>query len=96
MREQRSIVNMSRLVSILVKLCEIRRDIGKGELSRLTSASACLSIKFTVPSRVLGMLAQVDGRDSYGFIAPESLCGGFERVRTGKHRLVAREASRGV
>ena len=89
MREQRSIVNMSRLVSILVKLCKIRRDIGKGELSRLTSASACLSIKFTVPPRVLGVLAQVDRRDAYGFIAPESLLSGFERVGTGKHRLIA-------
>ena len=89
MREQRSIVNMSLFVSILVKLCEIRSDIGKGELSRLPSASACLSIKFTIPPRVLGMLAQVDRRDAYGFIAPESLCSGFERIGTGKHRLVA-------
>ena len=89
MREQRSIVNMSLFVSILVKLCEIRRNVGKGQLSRLTSASACLSIKFTVPPRVLGMLAQVDGRDTYGFIASESLCSGFERVGTGKHRLIA-------
>ena len=40
---------MSLFVSVLVKLCEIRSNIGKGELSRLTSASACLSIKFTVP-----------------------------------------------
>ena len=80
---------MSLFVTVLVKLCKIRRDIGKGELSRLTSASACLSIKFTVPSRVLGMLAQVDGRDSYGFIASESLCSGFERVGTGKDSLIA-------
>ena len=89
MREQRSIVNMSLFVSILVKLCEIRRDIGQGQLSRLTSASACLSIKFTVPPRVLGMLAQVDRRDAYGFITSESLLSGIERIGTGKHRLVA-------
>ena len=89
MREQRSIVNMSLFVTVLVKLCEIRRDIGQGQLSRLTSASACLSIKFTVPSRVLGVLAQVDGRDTYGFIASESLCSGFERVGTGKDSLIA-------
>ena len=89
MRAQRSIVNMSLFVSILVKLCEIRRDIGQGQLSGLPSSSACLSIKFTVPSRVLGMLAQVDRRDAYSFIAPESLCSGFKRVGTGKHRLVA-------
>ena len=80
---------MSRLVSILVKLCEIRRDIGQGQLSGLPSPLASLSIKITVPPRVLGMLAQVDGRDSYGFIAPESLLSGFERVGTGKDRLVA-------
>ncbi len=89
MREQRSIVSMSLFVTVLVKLCKIRRDIGKGELSRLTSASACLSIKFTVPSRVLGMLAQVDRRDAYGFIAPESLLSGFQRVGTGKDSLIA-------
>ena len=89
MREQRSIVNMSLFVSILVKLCEIRRDIGQGQLSRLPSASASLSIKFTVPSRVLGMLAQVDRRDAYGFIAPESLLSGFQRVGTGKDSLIA-------
>ena len=89
MREQRSIVKMSRLVTLFVKLREIRRNVGKGQLSRLTSASASLSIKFTVPSRVLGMLAQVDGRDSYSLISPESLCSGFERVGTGKHRLIA-------
>ena len=89
MREQRSIVNMSLFVSILVKLCKIRSDIGQGQLSRLTSASACLSIKFTVPSRVLGMLAQVDRRDAYGFIAPESLLSGFQRVGTGKDSLIA-------
>ena len=89
MREQRSIVSMSLFVTVLVKLCEMRRNVGQGELSRLTSASACLSIKFTVPSRVLGMLAQVDGRDSYGFIAPESLCGRFQRVGTGKDSLIA-------
>ena len=80
---------MSRLVTLFLKLCEIRSDIGKGELSRLTSTLASLSIKFTIPSRVLGMLAQVDGRDSYGFIAPESLCSGFERVGTGKDSLIA-------
>ena len=89
MCEQRSIVNMSLFVSILVKLCEIRRDIGQGQLSGLTSASACLSIKFTVPPAVLGMLAQVDRRDAYSLIASESLLSGFERVRTGKHRLIA-------
>ena len=89
MREQRSIVNMSLFVTVLVKFCEIRRNVGKGQLSRLTSASACLSIKFTVPSRVLGMLAQVDGRDSYGFIASESLLSGFQRVGTGKDSLIA-------
>ena len=89
MREQRSIEKMSRFVTVLVKLCEIRSDIGKGQLSRLTSAPACLSIKFTVPPRVLGMLAQVDRRDAYSLIAPESLCSGFERVGTGEHRLVA-------
>ncbi len=89
MREQRSIVNMSLFVTVLVKLCEIRRNVGKGELSRLPSASASLSIKFTVPPAVFGMLAQVDRRDTYGFIAPESLCSGFERVGTGKHRLIA-------
>ena len=89
MREQRSIVNMSLFVTVLVKFCEIRRNVGKGQLSRLTSASACLSIKFTIPPAVLGMLAQVDRRDAYGFIASESLLSGFERVRTGKHRLIA-------
>ena len=89
MREQRSIVKMSRLVTLFVKLREIRRNVGKGQLSRLTSASASLSIKFTVPPAVLGMLAQVDRRDAYGFIAPESLLSGFERVGTGKHRLIA-------
>ena len=88
-REQRSIVNMSLFVTVLVKLCEIHSDIGQGQLSGLPSASACLSIKFTVPSRVLGMLAQVDGRDSYGFIAPESLLSGFQRVGTGKDSLIA-------
>ena len=80
---------MSRLVTLFLKLCEIRSDIGKGELSRLPSASACLSIKFTVPPRVLGMLAQVDRRDAYGFIAPESLLSGFQRVGTGKDSLIA-------
>ena len=80
---------MSLFVTVLVKFCEIRRNIGKGELSRLTSASACLSIKFTVPPRVLGMLAQVDRRDSYSLKASESLLSGFERIGTGKHRLIA-------
>ena len=89
MCEQRSIVNMSLFVSILVKLCKIRRNVGKGQLSGLPSSSACLSIKFTIPPAVLGMLAQVDRRDAYGFISPESLCSGFERVGTGKHRLIA-------
>ena len=89
MREQRSIVNMSRLVTVLVKLCKIRRNIGKGQLSGLPSTLPSLSIKFTVPSRVLGMLAQVDGRDSYSLIASESLCSGFERVGTGKDSLIA-------
>ena len=63
---------MSRLVTLFLKLCEIRSDIGQGELSRLASALASLSIKFTVPPRVLRVLAQVDRRDSYGCIAPES------------------------
>ena len=63
---------MSRLVTLFLKLCEIRSDIGQGQLSGLPSTLASLSIKFTVPSRVLGMLAQVDGRDSYSLIAPES------------------------
>ncbi len=89
MREQRSIVSMSLFVTVLVKFCEIRRNVGKGQLSRLTSASACLSIKFTIPPAVLGMLAQVDGRDSYSLIAPESLCSRFERVGTGKDSLIA-------
>ena len=80
---------MSRFVTLLFKLCEIRSDIGKGELSGLASALACLSIKFTIPSRVLGMLAQVDRRDAYSLVAPESLCGCFERIGTGKHRLIA-------
>ena len=89
MREQRSIVNMSLFVSILIKFCEIRRNVGQGQLSGLPSASTCLSIKFTIPPRVLGMLAQVDGRDSYSLKASESLLSGFERIGTGKHRLVA-------
>ncbi len=80
---------MSLFVTVLVKLCEIRSDIGKGELSGLTSTLASLAIKFTVPPRVLGMLAQVDRRDSYSLVAPESLCGGFELVGTGEHRLIA-------
>ena len=80
---------MSLFVSIPVKLGEIRRNVGKGQLAGLTSASASLSIKFTVPPRVLGMLAQVDRRDAYGFITSESLLSGFERIGTGKHRLVA-------
>ena len=89
MRAQRSIVNMSLFVTVLVKFCEIRRDIGQGQLSGLTSASACLSIKFTLPSRVLGMLAQVDRCDAYSLEASEGLCSRFERIGTGKHRLVA-------
>ena len=89
MREQRSIVSMSLFVTVLVKLCEIRSDIGKGELSGLPSALPSLSIKFTVPPTVLRMRAQVDGRDSYSLKAPESLCSGFERIGTGKHRLIA-------
>ena len=89
MREQRSIVNMSLFVTVLVKLCKIRRNIGQGQLSGLPSTLASLSIKFTVPSRVLGMLAQVDGRDSYSLKAPESLCSGFERIGTGKNSLMA-------
>ena len=89
MREQRSIVNMSLFVTVLVKLCEIRRNVGKGELSRLTSASACLSIKFTIPPRVLRVSTQVDRRDSYSLKSPESLLSGFERIGTGKHRLIA-------
>ena len=89
MREQRSIENMSLFVTVLVKLCEIRSDIGQGQLSGLPSASACLSIKFTVPPRVLGMLAQVDRRDAYSLKASESLLSGFERIGAGKHRLIA-------
>ena len=89
MREQRSIVNMSLFVTVLIKFCEIRRDIGQGQLSGLTSASASLSIKFTIPPAVLGMLAQVARRDAYSLIASESLLSGFERIGTGKHRLVA-------
>ena len=80
---------MSRLVTVLVKLCEVRRNVGQGQLSGLPSTLASLSIKFTVPSRVLGMLAQVDRRDAYSLVAPESLCGRFERIGTGKHRLIA-------
>jgi len=80
---------MSRLVTLLLKLCEIRSDIGKGELSGLTSTLASLAIKFTVPPRVLGMLAQVDRRDAYRLIAPESLQGSLERRGTGEHRLIA-------
>ena len=79
---------MSRLVTVLVKFRELRRNVGKGQLSRLTSTLACLSIKFTVPSRVLGMLAQGDGRDSYGFIAAERLLSRCERVGTGKDCLI--------
>ena len=89
MREQRSIEKMSRLVTLFLKLCEIRRNVGQGQLSGLPSTLASLSIKFTIPPRVLGMLAQVDGRDSYGFIAPESLLSGFQRVGTGKDSLIA-------
>ena len=80
---------MSRFVTLLLKLCEIRSNIGKGELSRLTSTLASLAIKFTIPPRVLGMLAQVDRRDAYRLIAPESLQGGLERRGTGEHRLIA-------
>ena len=80
---------MSLFVTVLVKLCEIRSDIGQGQLSRLPSTLPSLSIKFTVPSRVLGMLAQVDGRDSYSLIASEGLCSRFERVGTGKDSLIA-------
>jgi hypothetical protein len=80
---------MSRLVTLFLKLCEIRSDIGQGELSRFASALASLSIKFTIPPSILGMLAQVDRRDTYGCIAPESLQGGLERRGTGEHRLIA-------
>ena len=80
---------MSRFVILGCKLLQSRRHIGKGELSGLTSTLASLAIKFTVPPRVLGMLAQVDRRDSYSLVAPESLCGGFELVGTGEHRLIA-------
>ena len=80
---------MSRLVTLFLKLCEIRSDIGEGQLSRLASALTGASIKFTIPSPVLRVLAQVDRRDTYGCIAPESLQGGLERRRTGEHRLVA-------
>ena len=80
---------MSRLVILGCKLLQSRSDIGKGELSRLASALHGASIKFTIPSRVLRVLAQVDRRDAYGFIAPESLQGGLERRGTGEHRLIA-------
>ena len=80
---------MSRLVILGCKLLQSRSDISKRELSGLASALHSRSIKFTVPSRVLGMLAQVDGRDSYGFIAPERLQGSLERRGTGEHRLIA-------
>ncbi len=80
---------MSRVVILGCKLCQGWRHIGKGELSGLASALASLAIKFTVPPRVLGMLAQVDRRDPYGSIAPESLQGGLERRGTGEHRLIA-------
>ena len=80
---------MSRLVTVLVKLCEIRRNVSQGQLSGLPSTLASLSIKFTVPPRVLGMLAQVDRRDTYGFIASESLLSGFQRIGTGKDSLIA-------
>ena len=80
---------MSRLVTLLLKLCEIRSDIGKGELSGLTSTLASLAIKFTVPPRVLGMLAQVDRRDSYSLVAPERFHSGLDRRGTGEHRLIA-------
>ena len=80
---------MSRLVILGCKLCQGWRHIGKRELSRLASALHSASIKFTVPPRVRRVLAQVDGRDPYGFVAPESLCSGFERSGTGEHRLIA-------
>jgi len=80
---------MSRLVTLLLKLCEIRSDIGKGELSGLTSTLASLAIKFTVPPRVLGMLAQVDRRDSYSLVAPERFHSGLDRRGTGEHCLIA-------
>ena len=80
---------MSLFVTVLIKLCEIRSNIGKGELSGLASTLASLAIEFAVPPRVLGMLAQVDRRDAYRLIAPESLQGGLERRGTGEHRLIA-------
>jgi len=80
---------MSLFVTVLIKLCEIRSDIGKGELSCLASTLASLAIKFTIPPRVLGMLAQVDRRDAYRLIASESLQGSLERRGTGEHRLIA-------
>jgi len=80
---------MSRFVTLLFKLGEILSDIGKGELSGLASTLASLAIKFTVPSRVLRVLAQVDRRDPYSLVAPESLQGSLERRGTGEHRLIA-------
>ena len=79
---------MSRFVTLGFKLCEIRSDIGEGELSRLASALQSRTIKFTIPSPVLSVLADVDRDDSYSLIAPESLLSGFERRGTGKHRLI--------
>jgi hypothetical protein len=80
---------MSRFVTLGFKLCEIRSDIGEGELSRLASALTGASIKFTIPSRVRRVHAQVNVRDSDSLITPESLLSGFERSGTGKHRLIA-------
>ena len=80
---------MSRLVILGCKLLQSRSDIGKRELSRLASALHSRTIKFTVPPRVRRVLAQVDGRDPYGFVAPKRLQGGLERRGTGEHRLIA-------
>ena len=79
---------MSRFVTLCFKLCESWRHIGEGELSRLASALHSRTIKFTIPSPVLRVLADVDRDDSYSLIAPESLLSGFERRGTGKHRLI--------
>lgn len=79
---------MSRFVTLCFKLCESWRHIGEGELSRLASALHSRTIKFTIPSRVRRVHAQVNVRDSDSLITPESLLSGFERRGTGKHRLI--------
>jgi hypothetical protein len=88
-REEKSMEMMSRFVTLGFQLCEILSDIGKGQLSRLASALARASIKFTVPPPILGMLAQVDRCDPDSLIAPDGLLSGFERSGTGEHRFIA-------